>query len=102
MTEPKPASFYLRQSDDTFVPTPGTVGPWDPGLQHGGPPAALLGRAFESLDGRSDVRVSYFSLGILGPLPLAPMTVRADVGRSGKQTELAPAAVTLGGRPASD
>jgi len=100
MTEPKPASFYLRQSDDTFVPTPGTVGPWDPGLQHGGPPAALLGRAFESLDGRSDVRVSYFSLDFLGPLPLAPMTVRAEVARPGKRIELATATVTIAGRPA--
>ena len=100
VTEPKPAAFYLRQGDDTFVPMPATVGPWDPALQHGGPPAALLGRAIESLGGRSDVRVSHFSLDFLGALPLEPMTVRAEVARPGKRIELATATAIIGGRPA--
>jgi hypothetical protein len=99
VTEPKPAAFYLPQGDDTFVPTTATVGPWDPALQHGGPPAALLGRAIESLGGRSDVRVSHFSLDFLSALPLAPMTVRAGVERAGKRIELATATVLIGGRP---
>jgi acyl-CoA thioesterase len=100
MTEIKPAAFFLRQGDDTFVPTPATVGPWDAALQHGGPSAALLGRAFESLGGRSDVRVSYFSLDFLGPLQLAPMTVRVEVARPGKRIELATAMAIISGRPA--
>jgi len=99
VTETKPAAFYLRQGDDAFVPTPATVGPWDPALQHGGPPAALLGRAIESLGGRSDVRVSHFSLDFLSALPLAPMTVRAEVERPGKRIELATATALIGGRP---
>lgn len=98
MTESNPAAFYLRQ-DDAFLPTPATVGPWDPALQHGGPPAALLGRAIESLGGRSDVRVSHFSLDFLTALPLAPMTVRAEVERPGKRIELAAATAIISGRP---
>jgi hypothetical protein len=100
VTEPKPAAFYLLQGDDTFVPTPATVGPWDPALQHGGPPAALLGRAIESLGGRHDLRVSNFSLDFLGALPLAPMTVQAEVTRPGKRIELVTATATIAGRPA--
>jgi len=98
MTEMKPSAFYLRQGDDTFVPTPATVGPWDPALQHGGPPAALLGRTIERLGGRSDVRVSHFSLDFLGALRLAPMTVQAEVARPGKRIELATATAMVGGR----
>lgn len=99
MTEPKPAAFYLPQGEQTFIPTLATVGPWDPGLQHGGPPAALLGRAIENLGERSDVRVSYFSVDFFGPLPLAPMTVRAEITRPGRRIELSTATAMIGGRP---
>ena len=100
VTEGKPAALYIRRGDDTFVPTPATVGPWDPALQHGGPPAALLGRVIETLGGRTDVRVSYFSLDFFGALPLAPMTVRAEIARPGKRIELATATAMIDGRPA--
>jgi len=74
------------------------VGPWDPALQHGGPPAALLGRTIERLGGRSDVRVSHFSLDFLGALRLSPMTVQAEVTRPGKRIELATATAMVAGR----
>ena len=34
-------------TDDGFEATALTIGPWDPGLQHAGPPAALLAREVE-------------------------------------------------------
>src|SRR5262249_50298119 len=37
-----PASFYEPLAPDAYRSTAATVGPWDAGLQHGGPPAALL------------------------------------------------------------
>ena len=49
-----PEAFYLREADDVFVPTTATVGPWDPNLQHGSPPAALLARAMLAAGGRAD------------------------------------------------
>ena len=39
-------AFYRRQNV-AFLPTPHCTGPWDPSLQHGGPPAALLAGAAE-------------------------------------------------------
>lgn len=94
------SSFYLPQGDDVFVPTPATVGPWDARLQHGGPPAALMGRALERVAARSDVRIAHFSLDFLGVLPVAPMTVRAELARPGKRVELVTATVDISGRPA--
>jgi hypothetical protein len=93
-------SAFYEQRDGLFVPTVATVGPWDPKLQHGGPPAALLGRAIERLGDRSDVRVAYFSLDFLGALPLDAVTLRADITRPGKRIELATATAEIGGRPA--
>lgn len=93
-----PASFYVQRDERTFEPTAATVGPWDPKLQHGGPPAALVGRAFEAIGGRTDMRVAHFTLDFLGVVPLAPMTLETEVLRPGKRVELVGATVSMGGR----
>ena len=49
-----PDAFYERDGD-RFRATELTRGPWDPGAQHAGPPAALLGREIERLAGRRRV-----------------------------------------------
>ena len=43
-------SFY-EPDGDRYVATELTRGPWDPGAQHAGPPAALIGREIERLGG---------------------------------------------------
>jgi hypothetical protein len=93
-------AFYVPQKDGTFVPTAATVGPWDPGLQHGGPPAALLGKVLESIGDRNDMRVAHFSLDFLGTLAVRPMTIAAEIVRPGKRVELATATAVVDGRPA--
>jgi hypothetical protein len=45
-----PKSFY-EPDGDVYVATELTRGPWDPGAQHAGPPAALIGREIERLGG---------------------------------------------------
>ena len=41
-------SFYERDGD-LYLATELTRGPWDPGAEHAGPPAALIGREVERL-----------------------------------------------------
>ena len=41
-----PRALYVP-TDDGFEATALTIGPWDPRLQHAGPPAALLAREAE-------------------------------------------------------
>ncbi len=52
--------FYVATGPSTFLSTPSTAGPWGPDSQHGGPPAALLTRAVETLplSGRGRARVA--------------------------------------------
>ena len=95
-----PRAFYQREGENVFVPTTATVGPWDPSLQHGSPPAALLAHEMLAAGGRDDMRIAHFSLDFLGPIALAPMTVRAEVVRPGKRIELISATATIAGRPA--
>src|SRR3954452_24033804 len=94
-----PASLYVARNsegpaDGTYRSTELTIGPWDAGLQHAGPPAALLLREAESasgIDGGQTVRLAY---DILGPVPVGPMRVSASVVRPGRRVELVDAVLT--------
>ncbi|MFN2525512.1 MAG: thioesterase family protein [Actinomycetota bacterium] len=81
-------AFYLPNGDNRFVSTDNTIGPWGPDSQHGGPPSALLGRAIENVDERTDLQVARISFDILRPVPIAPLTVTAEVGRAGRSVQL--------------
>jgi Thioesterase-like superfamily len=85
---------FFRQVDETvFESTQNTAGPWDPKFQHGGPPAALLGRAVERIGGRDDVQVARITLEILRPVPVARLEVAARIARPGKNVELVEASL---------
>jgi hypothetical protein len=88
-----PQALYVP-TDDGFEATALTIGPWDPGLQHAGPPAALLAREVEragGIEGGQSVRLGY---DILGPVPVGPVRVRADVVRPGRRIELVEAVLS--------
>lgn len=88
-----PAPFFERDGD-RFLPSASTRGPWDPDAQHAGPPAALLGRAIERCEPREGMRVGRMTCEILGPVPLAPLTVEARVVRPGRSVEMLEASLT--------
>jgi Thioesterase-like superfamily len=82
------AEPVFEGSDGRFVASEAARGPWNPGAQHGGAPAALLMRAFErlpSLDGLALARVTYE---LLRPAPIGPVEVRAEVVRPGGRVQL--------------
>src|SRR3954465_7781023 len=82
-----PAALYLP-TDDGFLATALTIGPWDPGFQHAGPPAALLARAAEQasgIDGGQTVRLCF---DIFGPVPVGPVRIRTSIVRPGRRSEV--------------
>ena len=85
---PAAASFYQPIGDDTFVSTTATAGPWSPDVQHGGPPAALLGRALESIDEDTPRVVGRFTMDLLGPVPVGTLSVSSSVLRPGRTVSL--------------
>lgn len=64
---------YYREEGDGFLASEYTRGPWHPDLQHAGPPAALLMRAFEREAG--DFQVVRFSVDLLKPVPIAHLRI---------------------------
>jgi acyl-Coa thioesterase superfamily protein/acyl-CoA thioesterase superfamily protein len=80
-------AFYERDGD-LFRATELTRGPWDPGAQHAGPPAALLGRALERLPDAAEFQVGRVTCEILRSVPIAPLRVSARVVRPGRRVQL--------------
>ena len=74
--------------DGRFVATELARGPWDPGAQHGGAPAALLMRAFEQLPAADGLAIARVTYEFLRPAPLGEIRVEASVVRPGRRVQL--------------
>lgn len=112
-------SFYVPLGGDRYESTKATVGPWSPDFQHGGPPCALLARAIEGWEpsahqvagapgdetgaGRGrpagELMLARFTAEFLGPVPVAELSVSAQVVRGGRRVQLVEAELVAGGRP---
>ncbi|ABL04713.1 thioesterase family protein [Mycobacterium ulcerans] len=71
-----------------FDSTDFTRSNWDPDIQHGSPPLALLTKLIEELSAGSGLRIGRFSLDILGAIPVAPVRARAWVQRPGSRVAM--------------
>jgi hypothetical protein len=88
-----PTALY-EPDGDRFHPTGLTRGPWDPGFQHAGPPAALLARAIERAAGIEPGQIGRLGYDILRPVPLAPHRVVTRTLRPGRNVEQIEAVLT--------
>lgn len=87
-------AFFIQESEDRFVPTEWTIGPWSRDSQHAGPPSALLGRAIERAVDRDDLQVARATFEILRPVPLSPLQVDTHVVRPGRSVVLSSASLS--------
>src|SRR4029450_13153558 len=90
-------AFFDVLGADRFQATELTQGPWGPGLQHAGPPAALLGRAIEGHGDRAGLRVARGTFELGRPVPIAELTVATRSLRGGRSVELVEATLAAGG-----
>jgi hypothetical protein len=87
-------SFYVPEGD-LYLATELTRGPWDPGAQHAGPPAALIGREVERIGGGRiggpdgpAAQVGRITYEVLRSVPIAPLRVEARIVRPGRRVEM--------------
>jgi hypothetical protein len=86
-------AFYERNGDGSFIASELTRGPWDPGAQHAGPAAALLGREIEEIDGSAGFQVGRIVFEILRPVPIGEVKIESRVLRPGKRVQLVEASL---------
>lgn len=83
---------FFRPAGEWFEASELTRGPWDPGSQHAGPPAALLGRELERCPSPAAPdtpwQLARVTFEILRPIPIAPLRASAEVVRPGRSVEL--------------
>ncbi len=96
MTVPDDALF--QPDGANVVPTEFARGPWTPDALHGGPVAALLARAVESIPTDEPMHVTRLTVELLRPVPLAPLSVSASVVRPGRKVQLVDARISSGDR----
>jgi hypothetical protein len=80
-------AFY-EPDGDLFRATELTRGPWDPGAQHAGPAAALLGYGIEQLPEADEFQVGRVTFEILRPVPIAPVEMHVRVARPGRRVQM--------------
>ncbi len=88
-----PGSLYVP-ADGGWLATALTIGPWDSGLQHAGPPAALLLREAERAGGIADGQTVRLAYDIFAPVPVGPVRISSSVVRPGRRIELVETVLT--------
>ena len=98
MPGPVSDAYFLPTTSGSYRATTHTSGPWDPGLQHAGPPAALIGRALERCEPREEMVISRVTFEILHAVPVGDVEVKARIARPGRSVELLEASLEAAGR----
>jgi hypothetical protein len=88
-----PLEPVFRRDGDAFVPTEHSRGPWDPGSQHGGAPAALLAEAVRE----PGMHVGRLTYDFVGPVPVGrPLRIETRLVRPGGRLQLIEADLLAG------
>lgn len=67
---------------------PDAAGPWDPGMQHGSAPAALVVWAAEAIPAPVPMRIARVTVDLMRPVPIAPLALETEVLREGRKIQL--------------
>jgi len=84
MSSPDSHEPLYRRTDDGLQPSPAAGGPWKVGFQHGGPPAALLARAVETL-AAPDLIPTRLTVDLFRAVPMSEIRIGAEPARVGRR-----------------
>jgi len=87
----------FRVDGNDVVTSPFAAGPWDPSMQHGSPPAALVVWAAERIPAPVAMRVARVTVDLMRPVPVAPLTIESEVLREGRKIQLCAVRLLAGG-----
>ena len=91
------ATSLYEPDGDRFVSTPWTIGPWDPGAQHGGPPSALITTVLAARHPRPDLALARLTVELLRPVPVAALQLATREVRGARRIDHHQAVLTADG-----
>jgi hypothetical protein len=86
--DPSLMDAVFRVDGNSVVTSPHAAGPWDPSMQHGSPPAALVVWAAEKIPTQTEMRIARVTVDLMRPVPVAPLTIESEVLREGRKIQL--------------
>jgi hypothetical protein len=90
------ASLFVRDGD-RYVPTHYCQGPWDPGAQFGGAPAALIATLIDQTPSLVPMQMARLTTDLMRPVPLTPLVADVRVVREGKKIQVVTASLFADG-----
>jgi hypothetical protein len=78
----------FRVDGNRVTTSPHAAGPWDPTMQHGSPPAALVAWAAEAIATPVPMRIARVTVDLMRPVPVAPLTIETEILREGRKIQL--------------
>ena len=90
-------AIYRVDGNDVVVPSRFAAGPWDPTMQHGSPPAALVVWAAERIATPVPMRIARVTVDLMRPVPVAPLRIESEVLREGRKIQLCTVRLLAGG-----
>ena len=79
--ELKLTDAIYRVDGNSVIPSPHAAGPWDPRMQHGSAPAALVVWAAESIATPVPMQVARVTIDLMRPVPLSELALETEVLR---------------------
>ncbi len=70
------------------VTSPDAGGPWDPRMQHGSAPAALVVWAAEAIPTPVPMHITRVTIDLMRPVPVAALTIESEILREGRKIQL--------------
>src|SRR5277367_4428147 len=89
----------FRVDGNRVAVSPNAAGPWDPTMQHGSAPAALVLWAAEATPAPVPMRIARVTIDLMRPVPLVPLTVHTEVKRAGRKIQLCAVSLFADGVP---
>jgi hypothetical protein len=78
----------FRVDGDRVVTSLDAAGPWDPRMQHGSAPAALVVWAAEAIPTPVPMSIARVTIDLMRPVPVAPLTIESEILREGRKIQL--------------
>ena len=78
----------FRVDGNRVVTSSDAAGPWDPRMQHGSAPAALVVWAAEAIPTSVPMQIARVTIDLMRPVPVAPLSIEREILREGRKIQL--------------